>query len=78
VARTWGDCYGYLLLCSGWADIVVDPIMNPWDLLPLVPVVRGAGGHISDWHGVQTDWLQRDSTVATTPALAQAVLEALR
>ncbi len=49
--RTWGDCYGYLLLASGWADVMLDPIMNPWDIAALVPVVRGAGGVISDWRG---------------------------
>ena len=49
--RTWGDCYGYLLLATGWADVMCDPIMNPWDIAALIPVVRGAGGVISDWHG---------------------------
>ena len=49
--RTWGDCYGYLLLATGWADIMCDPIMNPWDVAALIPVVRGAGGVITDWQG---------------------------
>lgn len=49
--RSWGDCYGYLLLCLGRADIVLDPIMNPWDIMALVPIVRGAGAKISDWQG---------------------------
>lgn len=49
--RTWGDCYGYLLLASGQADICLDPIMNPWDIAALVPVIRGAGGTITDWRG---------------------------
>ncbi len=51
LVRTWGDCYGYLLVASGWADVCVDPIMNPWDIAALVPILRGAGGAISDWHG---------------------------
>ena len=42
---TWGDCYGYLLLAIGRADIMVDPIMNPWDLLPLIPNQRRWGDH---------------------------------
>ena len=49
--RTWGDCYGYLLLASGGADIMLDPIVNPWDVLPVVPVVRGAGGVVTAWDG---------------------------
>jgi len=73
--RTWGDCYGYLLLSSGWADIVIDPIMNPWDIAALIPVVRGAGGVITDWRG--NDPVNADSIVAATPALHAEVIRVL-
>ena len=33
--RMWGDCYGYFLVATGYADIMIDPIMNPWDLLDI-------------------------------------------
>jgi len=49
--RTWGDGYGYLLLATGNADIMIDPVMNPWDLLALIPVIQGAGGVITSWDG---------------------------
>lgn len=51
VYRGIGDCYGYLLLAIGSVDIMIDPIMNPWDIMALIPVVRGAGGTITDYHG---------------------------
>lgn len=51
LARTWGDCYGYALVATGWADVMFDPIMNPWDVAALVPVIRGAGGVITDARG---------------------------
>ncbi|HEU5077703.1 MAG TPA: histidinol-phosphatase [Opitutaceae bacterium] len=73
--RTWGDCYGYLLLASGWADIMIDPIMNPWDIAALVPIVRGAGGVITDWRG--QDPVNADSIVAATPALHAEVIRVL-
>ena len=73
--RTWGDCYGYLLLASGGADIMLDPIMNPWDILPVIPVVRGAGGVITAWDG--SDVVQADSCVAATQNLHPHVLEIL-
>lgn len=73
--RTWGDCYGYLLVASGWADIMIDPIMNPWDIAALVPVVRGAGGVITDWHG--GDPMKGTSIVAAGPKLHSAVIAAL-
>jgi histidinol phosphatase-like enzyme (inositol monophosphatase family) len=73
--RTWGDCYGYLLVATGQADIMVDPVMAPWDLLPLIPVVRGAGGVITDWHG--NDAVSASSSVAANPALHAEVIARL-
>ena len=64
LVRTWGDCYGYLLLATGHAEIMCDPIMNPWDIAALIPVVRGAGGVITDWQG--RDAVGAASIVATT------------
>lgn len=49
--RNWGDCYGYYLLATGYADIMIDPIMSLWDLMALIPVIKGAGGVITDYHG---------------------------
>jgi histidinol phosphatase-like enzyme (inositol monophosphatase family) len=76
LVRTWGDCYGYSLLAGGWADVMVDPIMNPWDIAALVPVIRGAGGVITDWNG--NDPINAASTIAAaTPQLHAAVLATL-
>ncbi len=76
LVRTWGDCYGYLLVAGGWADVMLDPIMNPWDIAALVPVIRGAGGAITDWQG--KDPVRGNSIVATgSPALHREVLAAL-
>lgn len=75
--RTFGDGYGYLLLASGWADVMVDPIMNPWDLLPLIPVVEGAGGKITDWQGRRADEPGANSCVAAAPHLHAQVIAAL-
>lgn len=77
LVRTWGDCYGYLLVASGWADVCLDPIMNPWDIAALVPIIRGAGGMISDWHG--GDAYPANATIACgTPELHASVLAVLR
>jgi myo-inositol-1(or 4)-monophosphatase len=76
LVRTWGDCYGYLLLSTGWADIALDPIMNPWDIAALIPIVRGARGVITDWQGGNA--YPATSTVAcATPALHAQVIAIL-
>lgn len=77
LVRTWGDCYGYLLLAAGWADVMLDPIMNPWDLQPIIPIIRGAGGIITDWNGGAPDHLGANSGIAAGPGLHGTVLKAL-
>jgi myo-inositol-1(or 4)-monophosphatase len=76
LVRTWGDCYGYLLLATGWADITLDPIMNPWDIAALVPIVRGAGGAITDWTGASA-FPAQSTVAAATPELHRQVIAAL-
>ncbi len=49
--RYSADCYAYCQLALGCIDLVVEIGLKPYDFLPLVPVVRGAGGVISDWAG---------------------------
>lgn len=68
VARTWGDCYGYLLVATGRAELMVDDLMSPWDAAALVPVVREAGGEFSDWDGRVTPF--GNGALATNSVLA--------
>lgn len=75
--RSFGDGYGYLLVASGWADIMVDPIMNPWDILPLVPCLEGAGARITDWQGRPADAPGANSCVACAPGIHDQVLAIL-
>jgi histidinol phosphatase-like enzyme (inositol monophosphatase family) len=46
-----GDCYAYGLLAMGFADLVVEADLEPYDYLALVPIIRGAGGLVTDWRG---------------------------
>ncbi len=45
------ECYGYGLLASGFADLAIEADMGIYDYLPLVPVVEGAEGAMTDWAG---------------------------
>lgn len=73
--RTWGDCYGYILVALGGAHIMLDPIMNPWDIQALIPVIRGAGGTITAWDGSSA--VGADSCIAAPPSLHTEVLRVL-
>ncbi|MFW9890941.1 MAG: inositol monophosphatase family protein [Candidatus Thorarchaeota archaeon] len=51
--RTWGDAFGYLLVAAGKVDVMIDPIMNIWDIAPLYPIITEAGGIFTDLDGNQ-------------------------
>jgi histidinol-phosphatase len=53
-SRTWGDCYGYLLVATGRAEVMVDPAASVWDAAALQPILEEAGGTFSDWSGNPT------------------------
>jgi histidinol-phosphatase len=75
MARSWGDCYGYLLVAAGRADVMVDPALAPWDVAALYPCLTEAGGVITDWTGKATVF--GDGAIATNGALAAEVRSAL-
>ncbi|TWU59423.1 Histidinol-phosphatase [Rubripirellula tenax] len=54
LTRSWGDGYGYMMVATGRADIMVDPICNAWDVAAILPIVVEAGGRFTDWKGVET------------------------
>lgn len=49
--RPSNDCYPYAQLAAGWIDAVIDCNLQPYDYLPLIGVVEGAGGIVTDWSG---------------------------
>jgi len=75
LSRTWGDCYGYLMVATGRAEVMVDPFMSLWDAAALVPVVEEAGGRFTDWAGRAT--ADGGDGVATNGLLHDRVLEIL-
>jgi histidinol-phosphatase len=50
-ARGWSDAYGYMLVATGRAEAMLDPIMNIWDCGPFPPIFREAGGYFGSWDG---------------------------
>lgn len=76
MTRYGGDCYNYCLLGHGLVDLVMEDKLKPYDILPLVPIVRGAGGCITDLAGE----LPRGGVAlaAATETLHAAALQAVR
>ncbi|MEZ5942665.1 MAG: histidinol-phosphatase [Planctomycetaceae bacterium] len=76
IARGWGDCYGHMLVATGRAEVMIDPLLNPWDAAALVPIVTEAGGVFVDWKGDVT--IEGGNGISTTPTLRDIVLAAVR
>ena len=72
LTRTWGDCYGYVLVATGWAEVMIDPQMNVWDAAAIQPVIEEAGGTFTDWHGEPT--IHNGQGIATNGRVSEEVL----
>jgi histidinol-phosphatase len=73
ISRSWGDCYGYLLVATGRAEVMVDGVVAPWDAAALLPAVTEAGGVFTDVQGRSTAF--GGSIVATNEALGPRARE---
>jgi myo-inositol-1(or 4)-monophosphatase len=49
VSRYGGDCYAYCMLAAGHVDLVIETELKPYDVLPLIPIIEGAGGIVTTW-----------------------------
>ena len=76
VSRSWGDGYGYLLVATGRGELMVDPIVNPWDVAAVAPVITEAGGKFTSWSG-QVD-LRAGHCFASNGLIHDDVLQVLK
>jgi histidinol phosphatase-like enzyme (inositol monophosphatase family) len=74
--RTWGDAYGHVLVATGRADIMLDPVMNVWDCAALLPLLEEAGGTFTDWQGKKT--IHGGNAISTNGRLFDDVMETIR
>jgi histidinol-phosphatase len=71
--RTWGDCFGHILVATGRAEIMLDPVLNIWDCAALLPILEEAGGTFTDWAGIPTH--TGGNGISTNGHLLRTVLE---
>lgn len=73
----WCDAYGYLLVATGRAEIMIDPVMEVWDCGPFPPIFREAGGYFGDWSGNDGN-IHGGEALATNAALKDEVVAILQ
>lgn len=74
--RTWGDAYGYALVATGRAELMLDPVMSIWDCAALFSVLQEAGGTFTDWQGTPT--INANEGLATNGALLEETLRLIQ
>ncbi len=74
-SRTWGDCYGHILVATGRAEVMVDPILSSWDAGPLLTILTEAGGSFTDLRGHRT--IHGGSGISSNGRMHAQVLAAL-
>ena len=70
--RTWGDSYGYALLATGRADVMVEPSLKIWDAAPFQVIMEEAGGTFTSWDGERS--IEAGNAIATNGVLYDAVM----
>lgn len=73
----WCDAYGYLLVATGRAEIMLDPVMAVWDCGPFPPIFKEAGGYFGDWSGNEGR-IDGGEALATNAALRDEVVALLQ
>jgi myo-inositol-1(or 4)-monophosphatase len=68
----WGDAYGHMLVATGRAEMMLDPIMSAWDCGPFPPILQEAGGYFGDWQGNAT--IYGEEALSTSQTLLPHVL----
>lgn len=76
IQRTWGDSYGYLLVATGRAEIMLDAKMAVWDCGPFGVILEEVGGTFTDWQGKAT--IYGGESIATNGALFDQVMAITR
>jgi myo-inositol-1(or 4)-monophosphatase len=71
--RFGGDCYNYAMLAAGFVDLVVEGQLKPFDIVPLIPMLEGAGCVVTNWQGA-APMSGGDVIAAATPELHAAAL----
>jgi myo-inositol-1(or 4)-monophosphatase len=77
LTRFGGDCYNYAMVAAGYVDLVVEGQLKPYDIVPLLPILEGAGCVVTDWEG-EPPLAGGHVIAAASRELHQAALELLR
>ncbi len=77
LSRYGTDCYAFAMLAAGFADVVIDPGLQPYDIVALIPLIEQAGGIVTTLDSNRAE-KGGDIIAAATPELHQAAMDKMR
>lgn len=72
--RGFGDCFGYSFVADGSAEVMLDPIVSPWDVAAIKIIIEEAGGIYTDFEGKLTIYSR--TGLAGNPYIHESILRA--
>ncbi|EGE60886.1 UNVERIFIED_ORG: histidinol phosphatase-like enzyme (inositol monophosphatase family) [Rhizobium esperanzae] len=51
MTRYGGECYAFAMLAAGHIDICVEFSLQPYDIVPMIPLIEAAGGAVTTFDG---------------------------
>jgi myo-inositol-1(or 4)-monophosphatase len=76
IGRGWGDAYGIHMVATGRAEVLLEPVVDVWDVAPFAPIFREAGGFFGSWDGKEGH--THGEALACNAALKEKILELIR
>jgi histidinol-phosphatase len=74
--RTWGDAYGHCMVADGRAVAMIDPVVMPYDIIPIIPIITEAGGTVTDFAGMP--WDRHGEAISTNGHVLTKIVEAFQ
>jgi histidinol-phosphatase len=71
-SRGFADFWGHMLVARGAAHVMVEPMLSTWDVAALEPIVREAGGTLSNMSGAP--WTADEGVITTNGELHDEVV----
>jgi histidinol phosphatase-like enzyme (inositol monophosphatase family) len=76
MTRYGGECYAFAMLAAGLIDVCIEPSLQPYDIVAIIPIVEGAGGVVTRFDGGAAE-TGGPIILAATPELHAAALAIL-
>jgi histidinol phosphatase-like enzyme (inositol monophosphatase family) len=55
MTRYGGECYAFAMLAAGLIDLCLEPSLQPYDIIPIIPIVEKAGGRVTCLDGSRAE-----------------------